>query len=118
MPVTSIGPVAVFAPGAMGAGIGQRLAGNGVEVRTSLLGRSRASAERAEAAGMHPVEDAAIADCAIILSIVPPAEVLGLAERLAPVGTRGRSGCQQDRSGPSECFSETRLIAVACRASA
>jgi 3-hydroxyisobutyrate dehydrogenase-like beta-hydroxyacid dehydrogenase len=68
----------------MGAGIGRRLSENGVAVRTSLLGRSRASAERAEAAGMHPVADEAIANCAIILSIVPPAEALGLAWRLAP----------------------------------
>jgi putative dehydrogenase len=88
MPVASIASVAVIAPGAMGAGIGRRLAENGIDVRTSLAGRSRASAARAEAAGMQPVADDVIADCAIILSIVPPAEALGLAERLAPALAR------------------------------
>ena len=80
--------VAIIAPGAMGAAIGRRLVENGVEVQTSLTGRSAASASRAEAAGMHPVADEAIAECAIILSIVPPAEAVGLAERLAPVLAR------------------------------
>jgi putative dehydrogenase len=88
MPVAPIAAVAVIAPGAMGAGIGRRLAENGVEVRTSLLGRSHASAERAEAAGMLAVADDAIVECAIILSIVPPAEALALAERLAPLLAR------------------------------
>jgi putative dehydrogenase len=40
MPVASIASVAVIAPGAMGAGIGRRLAENGIDVRTSLAGRS------------------------------------------------------------------------------
>ncbi len=77
--------VAVIAPGMMGSGVGQRLVENGIEVRTSLAGRSPATQDRAKAAGMVGVTDADIAASDIILSIVPPAEALGLAERLAPV---------------------------------
>ena len=77
--------MAVIAAGAMGSGVGWRLATSGVDVITSLAGRSRSSAERAEKAGMRPVPESEIAKAAIILSIVPPSEALGLAERLAPV---------------------------------
>ena len=44
--------VAVIAQGMMGAGVGRRLHESGAEVRTLLSGRSAASAERAQAAGM------------------------------------------------------------------
>jgi len=76
--------VAVVAPGMMGSGVGQRLVENGVEVRTSLAGRSAATVARAKAAGMIGVSDAEIAASDIILSILPPGDALGLAERLAP----------------------------------
>jgi len=46
--------VAVVAQGAMGAGIGGRLAERGLRVVTSLAGRSEASARRAAAAGFVP----------------------------------------------------------------
>lgn len=81
MPVPTI---AILAPGAMGAGVGARLAGNGARVLTSLLGRSEASAARAAAAGMMPATDAEIARSGIILSIVPPDQALAFAQRLAP----------------------------------
>jgi L-threonate 2-dehydrogenase len=76
--------VAVIAPGMMGSGVGGRLAQNGVEVRTLLAGRSAATVARAKAAGMIGASDDQIAAADIILSIVPPGEALGLAERLAP----------------------------------
>jgi len=76
--------VAVIAPGMMGSGVGGRLAQNGIEVRTALAGRTEASIKRAQAAGMVGASDAQIAACDFILSIVPPGEALGLAERLAP----------------------------------
>ena len=76
--------VAVVAPGAMGAGVAQRLAEHGCDVRTLLGGRSEASAARARGAGMVAVDEAGIAACDIILSIVPPGEALVLADRLAP----------------------------------
>jgi len=76
--------VAVIAPGMMGSGVGGRLAQNGVEVRTALAGRSDASIKRATAAGMAGATDAQIAASDFVLSIVPPGEAQGLADRLAP----------------------------------
>ncbi len=75
--------VAIIAQGAMGAGMGQRLSQHGVDVLTWLEGRSAASAERAAKAGMRAVDAAGIAGADIILSVLPPAEALGLAEKLA-----------------------------------
>jgi 3-hydroxyisobutyrate dehydrogenase-like beta-hydroxyacid dehydrogenase len=77
--------IAVIAPGAMGAAVGARLVQNNVDVVTSLAGRSPATAERAAKAGMRSATDAEIAGAEIILSILPPKDALGLAERLAPV---------------------------------
>lgn len=76
--------VAIVAQGAMGAATAARLSANGCAVVTSLEGRSEASAARARAAGMRPVDLAAIAAADIILSIVPPGEAKALAERLGP----------------------------------
>lgn len=79
--------VAVVAPGNMGAAIAGRLAARGLTVRTSLSGRSEASAMRARANGMTPVSDGEIAASAFILSVVPPGQAVALAERLAPALT-------------------------------
>ncbi len=79
--------VAVIAPGAMGSAVAARLVEHGVEVRTSLAGRSAASATRAEQAGMRAVEDEAIAAADVILSIIPPGQATALAERLGPALT-------------------------------
>ncbi|MBN8897285.1 MAG: NAD(P)-binding domain-containing protein, partial [Rhodospirillales bacterium] len=76
--------VAVIAPGAMGSGVAARLTAHGVTVRTLLAGRSAATVARAREAGMTDAREEEIAGCDMILSIVPPAEALGLAERLAP----------------------------------
>jgi 3-hydroxyisobutyrate dehydrogenase-like beta-hydroxyacid dehydrogenase len=69
----------------MGSAVGQRLVENGIEVRTALAGRSEATVARAKAAGMVGASDEQIAASDIILSILPPGDALGLAERLAPV---------------------------------
>ena len=90
--------VAVIAPGAMGAAVGQVLASHGAEVRTLLAGRSPASAARASAAGMRAADLAEIAEADIVLSIVPPGDALSLAERLAPA-LRQASGSRQNRPG-------------------
>lgn len=76
--------VAVIAAGAMGSAVARKLTENGIEVLTSLAGRSAASAARARDAGMRAVadEDMAVAD--LFLSIVPPGDALALAARLAP----------------------------------
>jgi putative dehydrogenase len=81
--------IAVIAPGEMGAAIGGRLREHGARVLTSLAGRSAASAQRAERAGLIAVaNDDEIAGADIILSVVPPKDALGLAERLKPALTR------------------------------
>lgn len=76
--------VAVISPGAMGSAVAARLSQHGLTVRTMLAGRSSATADRARAVGMTDANAAEIAACDFILSIVPPGEARGLAERLAP----------------------------------
>ena len=75
--------IAILAPGAMGSAVARRLSDHGAHVLTSLTGRSEATVQRAAAAGMVAAGDAAIAKADIILSIVPPAEAVALARRLA-----------------------------------
>ncbi len=82
--------IAILAPGAMGSAVARRLKENGARVLTSLAGRSEATAKRAAAAGMIAVGDADIANADIILSIVPLADALRLAERLAGAVAKSR----------------------------
>src|SRR5258707_1268506 len=76
--------VAVIAAGAMGSAVAKTLTDNGVEVLTSLAGRSAGSASRAREAGMRAVAEEEIAAADIFLSIVPPGDALALAQRFAP----------------------------------
>jgi putative dehydrogenase len=76
--------VSVIAPGMMGSVVAKRLTDNGIEVRTMLSGRGAATLERAKAAGMVDASDDRIVGADFILSILPPGEAMGLAERLAP----------------------------------
>ena len=80
-----MGPIVVIAAGEMGAAVGGRLREQGAEVRTSLAGRSAKTAERARRHGLIPLDDDArlVQDAAFVLSIVPPAEAVPLAQRLA-----------------------------------
>jgi putative dehydrogenase len=82
--------IAVIALGAMGAGVARRLHARGADVAVTLAGRSPASAARA--AGLTAMDsEAALAGWAdVVLSITPPGDALGLAQRLAPV-LAGRS---------------------------
>jgi L-threonate 2-dehydrogenase len=84
--------VAIIAPGTMGSAVGERLVAHGLQVRTVLDGRSAASADRARAAGMVPVAIEQAAEVDFVLSIVPPAAALSLAEQFASilVGTRSK----------------------------
>ncbi len=75
--------VSIIAPGGMGAAVGGRLIENGIAVRTSLAGRSAASAARAKSFGLESASDSDVIACDILLSIVPPNEAVPLAERLA-----------------------------------
>jgi 3-hydroxyisobutyrate dehydrogenase-like beta-hydroxyacid dehydrogenase len=83
--------VAIVAPGSMGAAVGKRLVENGIRVLTSLAGRSPGTAQRARAAGMIAASDAEIAAADFILSIVPPADAVGLAQRFVPSLTASNS---------------------------
>lgn len=76
--------VAIVAPGMMGSAVAHRLTASGVEVRTSLAGRSADTVTRARAAGMIDANDTELAEADFILSIVPPGMAVALAERLAP----------------------------------
>ena len=76
--------IALISPGAMGSAVARRLTDAGHEVLTSLAGRSPASRERAQAAGMHDALDTELATCDMILSIVPPADAEALVERFMP----------------------------------
>jgi 3-hydroxyisobutyrate dehydrogenase-like beta-hydroxyacid dehydrogenase len=77
--------IGLIGAGEMGSGVGGRLASRGVDVRTTLAGRSAASAERIARAGigtLADLEDLA-RTCAIVLSIVPPDQALRVAESFA-----------------------------------
>src|SRR5215510_9460705 len=76
--------VAVIAPGMMGSAVGRRLVEQGVTVTTVLDGRSEETAARARACGMQPVSDAEAVTADIVMSIVPPAAAIPLAEKLLP----------------------------------
>ncbi|MDE2229748.1 MAG: NAD(P)-dependent oxidoreductase [Alphaproteobacteria bacterium] len=78
--------VVIVAMGEMGAGLAARLTARGARVRTSLAGRSAASAARAKAAGVEAMDsDRDLLDGAdFVLSVVPPGEARALAKRLAP----------------------------------
>ncbi len=77
--------VSIVAPGAMGAAVGGRLVDHGLEVRTSLAGRSAASAARAAQFRLRAATDPQLVEADLLLSIVPPGEALALAERFAPL---------------------------------
>jgi 3-hydroxyisobutyrate dehydrogenase-like beta-hydroxyacid dehydrogenase len=77
--------VAIFAQGAMGAGLAGVLSQHGLTVLTNLEGRSPASADRAGAAGMRSVPWDEFCRADVILSVLPPAEALNFARRLAPL---------------------------------
>ena len=76
--------IGVVAPGAMGSAVARRLAGHGATVLTLLEGRSAATRDRAEAAGMVGTDEAGLAEADLLLSIVPPAEAMALAVRMKP----------------------------------
>jgi 3-hydroxyisobutyrate dehydrogenase-like beta-hydroxyacid dehydrogenase len=77
-------------PGAMGAAVGQCLAAAGHEVLWVAEGRSPATRERAEAAGLKP---AGIGDIAarsdVVFSVCPPHAALDVAREVAGAGFGG-----------------------------
>jgi putative dehydrogenase len=84
--------IGVIGTGEMGSGVGGHLVVHGAEVYTTLAGRSAASAERVNRAGIAVVENLAelARSCPLVLSILPPDRVLAAAE--AFVEARGHGG--------------------------
>jgi 3-hydroxyisobutyrate dehydrogenase-like beta-hydroxyacid dehydrogenase len=74
--------IGIIGSGAMGSAIGARLVENGAQVLTYLEGRSAATRERARAAGMQAAGLDGIVGADIVLSIVPPAEAVGVAGQI------------------------------------
>ncbi len=75
--------IAIIGAGAMGSAIAGRLVEGGAHLLTYVEGRSTATIERAKAAGMKAVGLDNLTKADIILSIVPPAEAVGVAEALS-----------------------------------
>lgn len=75
--------IAVIGAGAMGSAIAGRLVENGARVLTYLEGRSAATVERAKSVGMEVAGLDVVAGAGLILSIVPPASAIGVAEQIA-----------------------------------
>lgn len=81
MPTT----IAIIGAGAMGSAVGQRLIQGGARVLSFTEGRSQRTLERVRAAGIEPAVIADMAKADLVLSIVPPAEAVGVAQLFAPV---------------------------------
>ncbi len=77
--------IAVVGTGDMGSAVGRVLVDGGHRVVTDLSGRSAHSVELAQAAAMEDLGslEAVVAEAELILSILPPAEASGFAERAA-----------------------------------
>ena len=82
--------IAVIAPGDMGSGVGQALAQAGHDVVTTLAGRSADSRARAERCGFRDLPDleAVVGEADLVLSILPPASAVDLAQSVGAAMTR------------------------------
>nr|WP_064248433.1 NAD(P)-dependent oxidoreductase [Rhizobium leguminosarum]OAP93146.1 6-phosphogluconate dehydrogenase [Rhizobium leguminosarum] len=76
---------AIIGSGAMGSAVAKRLIDHGATVLTYLQGRSEQTIARAKAAGMVPVGRQELTKAELILSIVPPAEAIKVAEFVADI---------------------------------
>jgi 3-hydroxyisobutyrate dehydrogenase-like beta-hydroxyacid dehydrogenase len=106
--------VAVVGAGNMGAAVARRLTEHGVEVLTTLAGRGAASVARAAAAGMVDVPFDGLTRAQIVLSILPPAQALGFAERMASVLAARAAGAPT--SARSARSAEHEPVFVDCNA--
>ncbi|WP_089152735.1 NAD(P)-dependent oxidoreductase [Rhizobium sp. CIAT894] len=79
--------IAIIGAGAMGSAVAKRLIDHRATVLTYLEGRSQPTIARAKAAGMVPAGRQDLAKAELILSIVPPAEALKVAEFVAEVSS-------------------------------
>ncbi|WP_434734651.1 DUF1932 domain-containing protein (plasmid) [Rhizobium sp. YTUHZ044] len=79
---------AIIGAGAMGSAVAKRLIEHGATVLTCLDGRSEQTIVRAKTTGMVPVGRQELTEAELILSIVPPAEALIVAELVADISAR------------------------------
>ena len=77
--------VGIMSPGDMGSAIGRVLTASGFSAMTALEGRSELSRIRAGEAGMRDLGslDRLVAESDIFLSVLVPAQALGMAQRVA-----------------------------------
>ena len=88
----------------MGAAIGNVLRHNGVDVVTSLAGRSDLSRLRADEAGIRDAGsvDAVVQESAVVISVLVPSEAVGIAEEIASA---------MHRAGARPVFADCNAIA-------
>jgi 3-hydroxyisobutyrate dehydrogenase-like beta-hydroxyacid dehydrogenase len=79
--------IAIIGSGSMGSAIAKRLIAHGATVLTYLEGRSEQTIARAKAAGMVPVSRQDLTKAELILSIVPPAEAIKVADLVAEISS-------------------------------
>jgi 3-hydroxyisobutyrate dehydrogenase-like beta-hydroxyacid dehydrogenase len=103
-PVVELRTVGILSPGEMGAAIGTVLTRGGLDVVTSLAGRSALTRLRASEAGIRDVGsvDEVVGSVDMLLSVLVPAEARSLAETVA-------SSLQ--RTGARPLFVECNAIA-------
>lgn len=96
--------VGVVSAGDMGAAIGAALAANGVDAATSLEGRSALTRTRAAEAGMRDAGSltALVERSGLLLSVLPPADAVGVAEEIADA---------MARTGARPVFAECNAVA-------
>ncbi len=83
--------VGILHPGQMGAALATQLRRNGVTVLWCPIGRSDATQQRAETAGLSAVVDLAalLEQAQVLVSICPPAAAENLAQRVARLDYQG-----------------------------
>jgi 3-hydroxyisobutyrate dehydrogenase-like beta-hydroxyacid dehydrogenase len=110
--------IALISPGAMGSAMAERLTEAGHSVFTSLTDRSAATRARADAAGMIHADDATLAGCDLLVSVVPPADAEALVDRFAPhIGVQPRKPLFVDANAlnpASKKLLAARLAAQGC----
>ena len=81
----SLKTIAILSPGDMGHGVGQALSSSGYDVITCLAGRSQRTKDLARVAGFRDVPTLAgmVTEADLILSILVPAEAVGVARSVA-----------------------------------
>ena len=79
------GTVGIISPGDMGAATGATLASHGVDVATSLDGRSELTRLRTVEAGMRDAGSISnlVEQSSLLLSVLPPSEAVSIAEDIA-----------------------------------